>query len=57
MPPFEIEPHTKTDKSFIVRGPGDLLLEVDYDDVDHDEVDRNVEAMVNLLNSLDGHFS
>lgn len=44
------EPHTTMDKRFVVQGPGDVTLYVDYDDVDHVEVDRTVAAMIDRLN-------
>lgn len=47
---WTIEPHTHADKHFTVTGPGDVRLYVDYDDVNHDEVDREIEKMVRNLN-------
>jgi hypothetical protein len=48
--PFFIEKHSPIDKKFAVNGPGDLVLWVDYDDVDHDKVDADAERMVEILN-------
>jgi hypothetical protein len=52
-PPFEIGPHGPSDKHFNIYGPDQLLLTVDYDDVDHQAVDALAEAMVAHLNE---HF-
>lgn len=47
---FKIIPHGPMDKSFVITGPGDLVLDVDYDDVDHEEVDRWAFWIVETLN-------
>jgi hypothetical protein len=52
-PPFEIGPHGPDAKTFNIYGPDQLLLMVDYDDVDHEAVDALAEAMVAHLNE---HF-
>lgn len=48
--PFRIDPYKSYDKSIIIHGPGDLILEVDYDDVNHDEVEQQVSEIVSALN-------
>ena len=47
---WKVEPHTTTDKWFPIIGPGGFELRVDYDDVDHADVDRKAENMVSALN-------
>lgn len=47
--PFKIEPHTTIDKRFRIMGP-EIDLLVDYDDVDHKEVDRAARKLVKILN-------
>lgn len=55
---FKIEKHTRTDKRFKITGPDDFKLLVDYDDVDHKEVDKQTKKMVDILNKhWDGDFS
>lgn len=46
---FNITPHTVADKTFAIEGPGITLL-VDYDDVDHEEVEGRAQDVVHLLN-------
>lgn len=48
---WTIEPHTTLDKRFQVTGPDDLVLYVDFDDVNHEEVDQQVTEMVATLNA------
>lgn len=54
-----IEPHTSADKSFDIIPPGVIsenfkysgfIMTVDYDDVDHDNVDKMAEKIVSILN-------
>lgn len=49
---FTIEKHTTSDKFFYILGPesDDQFIRIDYDDVDHKEVDLQVEKMVKILN-------
>lgn len=51
---FVAENHDHADKFFDITGPssfeGGLTLRVDYDDVDHDRVDREVEKLLKILN-------
>jgi len=47
--PFWIEKHTTVDKSFMIFGP-DIDLKVDYDDVNHKEVDKAARRIVTILN-------
>lgn len=51
MSVWEIEPHSKADKHFTVTGPGDFRMYVDYDDVNHEEIDATAEEMVRVLNN------
>lgn len=48
---WTIEKHTELDKSFRVFGPRDIMLTIDYDDVDHEAVDLIIRNMVDTLNS------
>lgn len=50
MTTWRIEPHSTLDKRFRVFGPDDVLMYVDYDDVNHDQVDVTVREMISLLN-------
>lgn len=47
---FKIERHDTADKHFGIMGGDSITLEVDYDDVDHKEVDRWVDKIVRILN-------
>jgi hypothetical protein len=47
---FVYEGESGDGKRVFVRGPGDLLLEIDHDDVDREQVDGDVKRMVILLN-------
>ena len=47
--PFKIEPHTTIDKRFLIEETGNHLL-VDYDDVNHAEVDQAARKLVKILN-------
>jgi hypothetical protein len=47
---FKIEPHTGIDKSFLIYNE-DISLAVDYDDVDHETVDKEARRIVKLLNT------
>lgn len=49
-PPFSYDEPSPIDKSFLIHGPGDLTLEVDYDDVDHEEVLADAARVVRILN-------
>ncbi|MEW6653305.1 MAG: hypothetical protein AB1394_07525 [Bacteroidota bacterium] len=50
---FEIEKHTEADKSFCIKVPNDfdIYLQIDYDDVYHEKVDKEAAAIVALLNT------
>jgi len=45
---FIVEPHSRADKQIVIYGP--LTLFVDYDDVNHDEVDEQMRRLVQILN-------
>lgn len=48
---FTIEPHTTIRKSFKIEDSQDeILLYVDYDDVNHKRVDKIAKALVKLMN-------
>lgn len=46
-----VEPHTTVDKSFVIEVGkyGDLQLAVNYDDVDHETVDRMAKKLVSII--------
>lgn len=50
QPEWQIDPFGRSDKHIEIRGPG-LTLMVDYDDVDHDDVDTRVEQLLTTLNA------
>lgn len=47
---FKIGAFDNSDKSIMITGPDGLVIEVDYDDVDHAEVNKAVKRMVDVLN-------
>ena len=49
MAKWTIEPHDGADKQFVINGP--LPLIIDYDDVNHGEVDALAESVVAILNA------
>jgi hypothetical protein len=51
MSMFTILPHSPGDKSIYVKGPDELSLEVDFDDVFPDAVLHWLHAMVDILNA------
>lgn len=46
---FKIEPHTTIDKRFNIVND-EITLIVDYDDVNHKEVDKAARKLVKILN-------
>lgn len=50
-PPFRVEPRLVANKSITIVGPGDLTISVDYDDVNHRQVNDDTEKLVMLLNA------
>ncbi len=46
-----VQPHTPVDKSFqvVLGNDADLILNVDYDDVDHPTVNKMVKKLVKLI--------
>lgn len=48
--PFEIQTWESHAKSIHVKGPEDLYLYVDFDDVDHEAVEPALKRMVAILN-------
>lgn len=49
-PTWTVQPYTGADKLITIVGPDELLIYVDYDDVDHDAVDRRLPGIVATLN-------
>lgn len=49
---WKTEPYDGADKQIVIYGPGTLLVYVDYDDVDHDEVDAMMPKIVEALNGI-----
>ena len=50
MTKFSIREHSRCDKSVFVDGPMDMAIEIDYDDVDHEIIDLEMENLVKILN-------
>jgi hypothetical protein len=48
--PFKVKPFTNIDKRVEITGPDYLQLFVDFDDVNHAEVRKQIKKMVALLN-------
>lgn len=49
---FSIEEHDGVDKSFeIIDAKGEICMKIDYDCVDHIEVDATAKAIVDILNA------
>jgi hypothetical protein len=55
MNAFELIPHTKIDKLITIKGPG-IDIMIDYDDVDHKVVDKQVKLLMEILESYSGVF-
>lgn len=55
---FRIEEHSTLDKSFEILAPDhmEITLIIDYDDVDHDDVNLQTEAIVDILNNYTDVF-
>ena len=45
---FILQPYTRIDKFITINGPG-LDIMIDYDDVDHDLVDKQVKLLMAAL--------
>ena len=52
---FKVEPHTTVDKFFDIYNE-DIRLTVDYDDVDHKTVDKEVKRIIKILNSIEDNY-
>jgi hypothetical protein len=48
--PFRVLPFTNIDKRVEIQGPDYLRLFVDFDDVNHAEVRKQIKQMVAILN-------
>lgn len=55
---FKINPHSEVDKSFTVYSDCDaeLEFEFDYDDVNHERVDKAAEIICTILNANIGRI-
>lgn len=42
--------YSKQDKDIVLSGPSDLEIRIDFDDVWHEEVERQTKHLVKLLN-------
>jgi hypothetical protein len=49
--PFKVEPFTNIDKHVVITGPDYFRLAVDFDDVNHAEVRKQIKKMVAILNA------
>jgi hypothetical protein len=47
---FKVQPFTNIDKRVEIQGPDYLRIFVDFDDVNHAEVRKQIKQMVTLLN-------
>jgi len=49
---FRIQDHNTSDKSFKIITPDnmEMKLTVDFDDVNHEVVDKEIKALVDILN-------
>ena len=50
---FNLVPFTRADKLIRIDGPDDLLLYVDYDDVDTEAVEQAIPRLLDALNRHD----
>lgn len=50
MDQFKIEPYSGIDKSVTIIGPEELVLSVDFDDVNHEVIERLMKEVVEHLN-------
>lgn len=48
--PFKVQPFTNIDKRVTIEGPDYLRIYVDFDDVNHAEVRKQIKQMIALLN-------
>ena len=48
--PFKVHPFTNIDKRVEIEGPDYLRIFVDFDDVNHAEVRKQIKQMVAILN-------
>lgn len=52
MTAWRIQPYKRHDKDIILEGPNDLELVVDFDDVNHAEVEAALPIIVDALNKV-----
>lgn len=50
MPHFTCDPICKGDKDIFIHGPDSFVITVDYDDVYHAQVRKDVIQLLNILN-------
>jgi protein-arginine kinase activator protein McsA len=50
MEKFSIRDYRNIDKRIFIDGLMDIILEIDYDDVDHQTVDSETKNLVDILN-------
>ena len=48
--PFKVKPFTNIDKWVEITGPDYFSIRVDFDDVNHAEVRKQIKQMVDILN-------
>ena len=48
--PFKVKPFSNIDKWVEITGPDYLIIRVDFDDVNHAEVRKQIKQMVAILN-------
>ncbi len=53
MTAWVLIPYDHYDKSITLTGPNDMVISVDYDDVDHDAVDAWLPKIVEALNAIE----
>jgi hypothetical protein len=48
--PFKVEPFSNIDKFITINGPDTLIIAVDFDDVYHPQIRKDVKKLVKILN-------
>jgi hypothetical protein len=48
--PFKVEPFSDINKSITINGPDTLTIAVDFDDVYHPQIRKDVKKLVKILN-------
>jgi hypothetical protein len=47
---FSLHPYDRYDKELVITGPAEMKIAIDFDDVDHDQVEREVGVLLRILN-------